>query len=99
MKKIALLLLPFCFVFIFYSCNKDAECWQAIAKGIIQKQGATTYMYETHVLTDNNGKTLDALKSETINLDNYINKYVEIQGQKYNPGLGGPDYIDVTSLR
>jgi len=99
MKKSAIIFVSICFIVITISCKKDGQCRTPIAKGTIQEQGYTTYMYGTHVLKDNKGQTTYALKSETINLDNYIGKYVEIQGKKTNPGLGGPDLIDVTEVR
>jgi hypothetical protein len=69
--------------------------------GIIQKQGMTTYQYGTHVLCNKNGKTFYALKSETIRLDDYIGKTVEVQGQLLNeyPVEGGPPYVDVTHIK
>jgi hypothetical protein len=67
------------------------------AVGIIKKQGATTYMYGTHILLNDNGQTLYALKSNTINLDNYIDKRVAVKGDLISgyPVDGGPDYLDV----
>lgn len=64
------------------------------AYGLLQKQGVTSYNYGTHTLGGY------ALKSSTINLDNYLNKYVTIQGHKINgyPQNGGPDYIEVDQV-
>jgi hypothetical protein len=42
--------------------------YDVTAIGIIKKQGLTTYMYGTHILEDDNGKTLYALKSDSIKL-------------------------------
>lgn len=83
------------------SCKKDTEFKATKTDGIIQKQGITTYQYGTHILVDNNGQTKYALKSESINLDNYINRYVEIKGHKIKgyPIDGGPDYIDVSEVK
>lgn len=71
------------------------------AVGTIQKSGFTTYMYGTHVLKDDNGKTLYALKSDTINLDDYVNiKNITVKGSLI-PGYpvdGGPDYFNVIEV-
>ena len=63
--------------------------------GLIQKQGITTYMYGTHTITDY------ALKSNSINLDNYIDENVSIIGEKIDgyPVDGGPDYIEVKKIK
>ncbi len=68
--------------------------------GTLQKQGETTYQYGTHVLNDKEGKTLYALKSETIHLDDYIGKNVKVQGKLVDdyPIDGGPPYLDVTKI-
>jgi len=71
------------------------------AVGTIQKIGITTYMYGTHVLKDDNGKTLYALKSDTINLDDYVNiKNVTVKGSLISgyPVDNGPDYLKVTAV-
>ncbi len=67
------------------------------AVGIIKKQGITFYMYGTHVLVNDNGQTLYALKSNTINLDNYIDQRVTVSGDLVSgyPVDFGPDYLDV----
>ena len=70
------------------------------ATGIVQKQGITTYMYGTHVLLDDKGKTLYALVSKTINLESYINHTVTVHGILVNgyPIDGGPRLLDVQSV-
>ncbi|HEU4716315.1 MAG TPA: hypothetical protein VFU15_00700 [Bacteroidia bacterium] len=96
MKKIA------SFVFLialFSSCVKIKNETQVSFYGTLEKQGITTYQYGTHTIV--NGNTTYALKSETINLDNYAGRNVTITGSKIKgyPIDGGPDYIDVTSVR
>jgi hypothetical protein len=67
------------------------------ATGFIIKQGITTYMYGTHVLLDDNGRTLYALRSDNIDLSNYINRKVTIRGYLVNgyPIDAGPNYLNV----
>ena len=68
-------------------------------KGMLRKQGITTYQYGTHVLTQDS--TTYALKSTAVNLDKYINQTVTITGDlvKGYPLSGGPLYIDVKSVK
>jgi hypothetical protein len=71
------------------------------ATGTIQKSGITTYMYGTHVLKDDNDKTLYALTSDTINLDDYVNiKNITVKGSLIRgyPVDGGPDYLMVIEV-
>lgn len=72
---------------------------QITLSGILRPQGMTTYQYGTHVLKAN-GKTY-ALKSKSINLGDFIEKSVEITGDKIDgyPISGGPEYINVTSIK
>jgi hypothetical protein len=81
------------------SCKKNDDVNQL--KGTIQAQGITTYMYGTHVLTNNGGQTMYALRSSSVKLDNYIGKNVEISGSKVAgyPVDGGPDYLDVSKIK
>ena len=69
--------------------------------GIIKKQGMTSYMYGTHVLVNENGRTLYALKSDRIGLDLYVGKKVVVSGELI-PGYpveNGPNYLNVGSVR
>ena len=89
---------------ILVACGFKADVsasYGVTAIGTIQKTGITTYMYGTHVLKDDSGKTLYALKSDAINLDDYVDKgTVTVQGDLI-PGYpvdGGPDYLDVKKV-
>lgn len=67
--------------------------------GKIEKAGMTTYQYGTHTIQSNQ-KTY-ALKSSSLNLDNYENKEVEVIGKKV-PGYpveNGPELIEVSSVK
>jgi hypothetical protein len=70
------------------------------ATGTIAKPGITAFMYGTHLLQDERGKTLYALKSTTINLDAYVGKKVTVSGELI-PGYpleGGPEYLNALSV-
>ncbi|SDG52932.1 hypothetical protein SAMN05421827_107193 [Pedobacter terrae] len=99
MKKIVVLAL---FVAAVSGCSsmKNAEKTGTLtASGTIEKLGMTTFQYGTHLLKADN-KTY-ALKSETINLDTYVDKKVTIKGKKVAgyPVDGGPELVDVTSVK
>lgn len=70
---------------------------EVTASGIIKKQGITTYMYGTHVLLDEKGKTLYALRSDNIDLNKYINRKVTVKGYLVTgyPIDSGPNYLNV----
>ncbi len=98
-----IVLLIFLFASLYMSCNTDKmretntnDAFQF--KGLITKQGITTYMYGTHVISDE--RTTYALKSDTINLDAYIGKNVTVKGAKMEgyPLDGGPEFINVKSV-
>ena len=78
----------------------QAHTQRVTATGIVRPQGVTSYMYGTHVLVSDSGRTLYALKSNSINLDDYIGKKVTVSGAPVSgyPIEGGPDYIDVGSI-
>jgi hypothetical protein len=67
------------------------------ASGTVRKQGISTYMYGTHVLLDDNGKTLYALRSDSVDLDRYIGRKVTVKGDlvKGYPVDFGPRYLNV----
>jgi len=79
------------------STGNDADI---TATGTIQKPDATSYMYGTHTLVDDAGKTLYALQSDTVNLDGYIDRKVVVRGTLVSgyPVNGGPDFLFVTSV-
>jgi uncharacterized protein YceK len=82
------------------STIKDAHHTGSVtASGTIEKLGMTTFQYGTHLLKAEN-KTY-ALKSETINLDSYLDKKVTIKGKKVMgyPVDGGPELVDVTLVK
>lgn len=70
-----------------------------VFKGLLEKQGITSYQYGTHIISDKD-KTY-ALRSSKINLDNYVNQTITIKGNKIKgyPVDGGPEYIDVKEVQ
>jgi hypothetical protein len=92
MKKLILLVS---ILILILSCEKNMTTSIPVElTGLIQKQGVTSYMYGTHVISGY------ALRSNTILLDNYIDYNVTIVGYKIDgyPVDGGPDYIEVTDI-
>jgi len=68
------------------------------ATGKLSKLGVTAFQYGTHGLTVDN-KLAYALKSATVNMDQYVDKQVTIKGVMQHEGLsGGPPLVDVTSV-
>lgn len=82
--------------------SKDvSKSYGVTATGTIKSAGITTYMYGTHVLKDANGKTLYALKSDKIDLDEYAEvANVTVKGDLVSgyPVDGGPEYLDVKKV-
>lgn len=68
--------------------------------GTIQEQGMTSYQYGTHTITAANDEFY-ALKSDSVNLDDYLNEEVTIVAQKIEgyPLSGGPDYMLVLEVK
>ena len=80
----------------------SAQAQEAVtAEGTIKESGFTSYMYGTHVLVDGEGKTLYALKSESINLDLYVGRKVTLSGIPVDgyPVDNGPGYLNVKTVR
>ena len=68
--------------------------------GIIERAGATSYRYGTYVLKPDIGYKQYALKSNSLNLDQYVGKKVDVSGELISgyPRDGGPDYMNVESI-
>ena len=77
--------------------ENPSKAGEVTATGFIKKQGITTYMYGTHVLLDEKGQTLYALRSDNIDLNKYINRKVTVKGYlvKSYPIDSGPNYLNV----
>lgn len=68
--------------------------------GTIQEQGMTTYQYGTHTITTSNDDFY-ALKSDSVNLGNYVGKEITITAEKIEgyPVDGGPVYLRVLEVK
>jgi hypothetical protein len=79
--------------------SKKLASNQIEVSGILQKQGITTYQYGTHIIISNDKQY--ALKSSTIDLNNYQKQYVTIIGEKIAgyPIEGGPEYLEVVKVK
>ena len=68
--------------------------------GTIQEQGITSYQYGTHTITTVNDEYY-ALKSDAVDLNDYIDKEVTIIAEKIEgyPLSGGPDYLLVLEVK
>jgi len=78
------------------SCDKENGNPDNIEiTGTIQKQGITSYQYGTHTISGY------ALRSNSVDLDNYINQNITVVGYKIDgyPIDGGPDYIEVEEIK
>ncbi len=90
------------FIIFLPGCGSDlSNPGEITEEGTIKQQGTTTYMYGTHILLNETGQTSYALKSDTINLDNYIDQRVAVTGNLIAgyPVDGGPDYLNVISIQ
>ena len=85
-------------IFFAATCDREKTQEQMQLTGTIESQGITSYQYGTHVL--NSEEDFYALKSEKLNLDQFIGKEVKVSGSKIEgyPVDGGPNYILVTEV-
>lgn len=99
MKRILVLSLFVAAISGCSSMNNTNSAGTITVKGKVEKLGMTTFQYGTHLLKAEN-KTY-ALKSASINFDDYVNKEVTVKGKKVAgyPIDGGPELIDVTLIK
>lgn len=86
------------FLLVFTAtCSSTSEKTITVT-GTVEEQGITSYQYGTHTISGD-GKFY-ALKSETIDLDQYIGETVTIKGEKIAgyPVDGGPEYLMVLEI-
>ena len=69
------------------------------AEGKIEAIGMTSWQYGTHTLT--NDENFYALRSKTVNLQQYEGKTVKIIAEKVEgyPVDGGPEFLEVLSIK
>lgn len=97
MKAIILSLVT-SLIFLSTNCDRQNSEEQMKLTGTIESQGITSYQYGTHTL--NTEVEFYALKSDNLELDQFIGKEVTISGSKIDgyPIDGGPLYILVTDV-
>lgn len=92
-KAFAVVIILF---FAVISCSKEADDQKTIeVTGIIQPQEITYYQYGTHTIQGY------ALRSSTLNLDDYVGQQVTVVGYTIEgyPVEGGPDYLEVIAVK
>ncbi|WP_324720953.1 hypothetical protein [Salinimicrobium sp. HB62] len=111
MKNILNIILGISLLVFTQTCSnnekEEESSASAVAKenamevtGTIREQGITSYQYGTHTITTVNDEYY-ALKSEAVDLDEYIDKEVTIIAEKIEgyPLSGGPDYLLVLEVK
>lgn len=81
------------------NCENNSENKNLMEiKGVIQEQGITSYQYGTHTITA--GDDFYALRSKTLDLDEFIGEEVTISAEKISgyPVDGGPDFLEVEKV-
>lgn len=81
------------------TCNRvTSQSNGMTVTGTIQEQGMTSYQYGTHTLT--NSETFYAVKSDSVNLNNYQNREVTVRVRPIEgyPIEGGPEYLEVLEV-
>ncbi|SDL82194.1 hypothetical protein SAMN04488034_1149 [Salinimicrobium catena] len=103
MKLVLNLFATLALIIFTATCNNATENTQTNIEnmevtGTIQQQGITSYQYGTHTLT--NDETFYALRSEAVNLDNFLDQEVTIIAKKIEgyPLEGGPEYLLVLEV-
>ena len=99
MKITLNLLTGIILAFFTATCNTGNNSSQLEVTGTIQEQGMTSYQYGTHTLT--NKETFYAIKSDDVDLNDYLNQKVTVTAEKIEgyPIEGGPDYLRVLEVK
>lgn len=86
-------------ILLFTSSCSSTKGTSMEITGTIREQGITTYQYGTHTIS--NQEQFYALKSENIDLDQYLEKEVTIRAEKIDgyPVDGGPEYLLVLEVK
>lgn len=87
--------ITFLLIIISFSCNNNLNDTESTkVTGIIKELGITSFQYGTHTIGDY------AIKSDIINLQDFVNKNVTIYGKKADgyPIDGGPILIIVSKV-
>ena len=98
MKK--LILIGICLM-VLGGCTSNKIKDEGIKReGILTTVQMSTWMYGTHVLSDDTGTPLTALSGQEIDLNEYEGKKVEVRGTLKDgyPVDSGPEYLEVKSV-
>ncbi len=95
--KTFFLTCAFALLFFADTCSNREKLVEVT--GTIQEQGITSYQYGSHTISS--GETTFALRSEKIDLNNYIDKKVTVFGKKVAgyPVDGGPEFLEVQKVK
>lgn len=98
MKKVLISMSFAAFIFSCSARQNDNDSGVMTLNGTIEKRETTSYQYGTHIF--NSGDKIYAIKSNSLNLNTYLNKQVSISGSKVKgyPVDGGPELIDVSKV-
>ncbi|WP_424495358.1 hypothetical protein [Salinimicrobium sp. GXAS 041] len=99
MKLFTYLITGTLLLFLTAACNQNKSKNHLEITGTIQEQGITSYQYGTHTLT--NSETFYAVRSDSVNLNDYLNEEVTVMGQKISgyPLDGGPEYLEILEIK
>ncbi len=95
MKTAAILLLALNVI----SCHKILD-HRIREKGVVERQGITTYQYGSHVLVQDNNRYV--LVSDRVDLDQYLNQEVTVFAKRIDAKElpeKGPDLYEVKRVR
>ncbi|MFD2245598.1 hypothetical protein [Pontibacter ruber] len=94
-------LLIFFASILCFSCSEEVSPQEPVnASGRVVKNEVSSFMYGTHLLVQGEDSVAFALRSSTINLDNYLHQQVRVTGKTIAgyPVDGGPIYVEVTRV-
>lgn len=93
------LTIGFILLFFAATCSSVSEDNHTQLTGKIEEQGITSYQYGTHRFTTQD--QFYAVKSESVDLDDYLNQDVSIIAEKISgyPVDGGPEYLLVLEVK
>ena len=98
MKNVLSILFSLCLLF-GVSCENSTGEEGISSEGIIKVSEVTSYQYGSHILVDENGITLFAIKNSDKVL-NYIGKKVTVRGHLIRGYAvdGGPEYLMISEI-
>ena len=99
MKTITFLITGLILLIFTATCGKASTDRGMEITGTIQEQGMTSYQYGTHTIT--NSETFYAITSDSVDLNDYLNREVTIRAKKVEgyPVDGGPEYLRVLEVK